>query len=83
MIKRIGKYEIVRELGSGATSTVYLALDHFNKQQVAIKLFNPDSWRDSITATPRLEGSTTDDPLLRDIQDRLIRIEKLLAKREE
>ena len=50
MIKRIGKYEVVGELGSGATSTVYLALDHFNKQQVAIKLFNPDSWRDSITA---------------------------------
>src|SRR4030067_273877 len=37
---KIGKYEIVRELGSGATSTVYLATDEFNKQQVAIKLFD-------------------------------------------
>lgn len=37
---KIGKYEIVRKLGSGATSTVYLALDPFNKQQVAIKLFD-------------------------------------------
>jgi serine/threonine protein kinase len=36
----IGKYEIVRELGSGATSTVYLANDPFGKQQVAIKLIN-------------------------------------------
>ena len=36
-MKRIGKYEIVKELGSGATSTVYLALDQFNNQQVALK----------------------------------------------
>jgi len=39
-MEKIGKYQIVRELGSGATSTVYLARDEFNKQQVAIKLFN-------------------------------------------
>lgn len=38
----IGKYEIIRELGHGATSTVYLALDPASKQQVAIKLFNLD-----------------------------------------
>ena len=37
---RIGKYEILRELGHGATSTVYLALDTFNNQQVALKLFD-------------------------------------------
>lgn len=37
---KIGKYEIVRKLGTGATSTVYLAIDPFNKQQVAIKLFD-------------------------------------------
>jgi len=37
----IGKYQIVKELGHGATSTVYLALDSFNGQQVALKLFNP------------------------------------------
>jgi len=37
---KIGKYEIIRKLGSGATSTVYLAIDPFNKQQVAIKLFD-------------------------------------------
>ena len=44
-MKRIGKYEIVRKLGSGATSTVYLAQDLFNNQQVALKLFTPDSLR--------------------------------------
>lgn len=43
---RIGKYEVVRELGTGATSTVYLATDPFNKQQVAIKLFDLKSLRD-------------------------------------
>ena len=37
---KIGKYEVVRELGAGATSTVYLANDPFSKQQVAIKLIN-------------------------------------------
>ena len=39
-MEKIGKYEIVRELGTGATSTVYLAIDTFSKAQVAIKLFN-------------------------------------------
>jgi serine/threonine protein kinase len=49
-VKRIGKYEIVRELGSGATSRVYLALDQFNNQQVALKLFNPGPLRDAMRA---------------------------------
>ena len=49
-MKRIGKYELVRELGGGATSTVYLALDQFNDQQVALKLFNPDALRDTMSA---------------------------------
>jgi serine/threonine protein kinase len=43
---KIGKYEIIRELGHGATSTVYLALDPFNKEQVAVKLFNMDVLQD-------------------------------------
>jgi len=49
-VKRIGKYEIVRELGRGATSRVYLALDQFNNQQVALKLFNPDQMLDTLRA---------------------------------
>jgi len=36
----IGKYELIRELGKGATSTVYLAHDPFAGHQVAIKLLN-------------------------------------------
>ena len=38
----IGKYKTIRELGHGATSTVYLATDPDTKQQVAVKLFNLD-----------------------------------------
>jgi serine/threonine protein kinase len=44
---KVGKYEIVKELGRGATSTVYLALDHFNQQQVALKVFNLQNLRDA------------------------------------
>ncbi|MBI1174510.1 MAG: protein kinase [Sideroxydans sp.] len=47
---KIGKYEIIRELGSGATSTVFLALDPFSDQQVALKLFRQDIMRDSSRA---------------------------------
>jgi serine/threonine protein kinase len=47
-MKHVGKYELVKKLGSGATSTVYLALDQFNNQQVALKLFNPASLRNAV-----------------------------------
>lgn len=40
-MESIGKYQVVKEIGRGATSTVFLALDPFNQQQVALKLFNP------------------------------------------
>ena len=44
---KIGKYEVIREIGSGATSTVYLALDPFSNQQVALKLFNLNMQHDT------------------------------------
>lgn len=47
---KIGKYKIIRELGRGATSTVYLALDTFYNQRVALKVFNLDELHDSIRA---------------------------------
>ncbi|NBQ40656.1 MAG: serine/threonine protein kinase, partial [Alphaproteobacteria bacterium] len=37
-MKKIGKYEIVRELGKGATSCVYEAVDPFVSRRVAIKV---------------------------------------------
>jgi serine/threonine protein kinase len=36
--ERIGKYPVVRHLGSGATSEVYLCHDPFNDRDVAVKL---------------------------------------------
>jgi serine/threonine protein kinase len=47
---KIAKYEIVKELGRGATSTVYLAIDPFNQQQVALKVFNLDVLYDNTRA---------------------------------
>jgi serine/threonine protein kinase len=38
MLERIGKYEIKRQLGKGATGTVYLAADPFHQAEVAIKV---------------------------------------------
>ncbi|MDO8990156.1 MAG: serine/threonine-protein kinase [Sideroxyarcus sp.] len=49
-MEKIGKYEIVKVLGRGATSTVYLALDPFNQQQVALKVFNLSVLHDSSRA---------------------------------
>ena len=36
--RNLGKYTLLRVLGSGATSTVYLAADPFNDREVAIKI---------------------------------------------
>ena len=38
-IQHIGKYPVVREIGTGATSRVYLARDPFAERDVAIKVF--------------------------------------------
>ena len=40
LTERIGKYDIVRELGRGATSRVYLGRDGFAGREVAIKVFD-------------------------------------------
>lgn len=46
MRHKLGKYELVRELGRGATSTVYLGRDPFAQRDVAIKVASPDALRD-------------------------------------
>jgi serine/threonine protein kinase len=46
MKKKLGKYELVRKLGEGATSTVYLARDPFAQRDVAIKVASPGILRD-------------------------------------
>jgi eukaryotic-like serine/threonine-protein kinase len=44
---KIGKYEIIRKLGDGATSSVYLARDPFANRHVAVKLVSQAALRDS------------------------------------
>jgi len=43
---KIGKYEIQRELGRGATSAVFEAVDPFTSRRVAIKWVLPEALRD-------------------------------------
>lgn len=42
MLGRIGKYQIKRELGSGAASTVYLAYDEFYNSDLAVKVYHAE-----------------------------------------
>ncbi|MBI4205332.1 MAG: protein kinase [Betaproteobacteria bacterium] len=44
---KIGKYEIIKKLGDGATSSVYLGRDPFANREVAIKLVSHDAFKDS------------------------------------
>lgn len=44
--ERIGKYEIRKKLGEGATSTVYLGFDPFSGREVAVKAIFPEILRD-------------------------------------
>jgi serine/threonine protein kinase len=46
VVNKIGKYEVVRKLGDGATSTVFLARDAFNDREVAIKLVSQTALKD-------------------------------------
>ena len=39
MPNRIGKYRVLRQIGKGASSTVYLAFDEFLDREVAIKVY--------------------------------------------
>ncbi len=42
MIKKLGKYELIKKLGEGATSTVFLGRDPFAQRDVAIKVATPE-----------------------------------------
>ena len=42
MMNKIGKYDLIREIGRGATATVYLANDPFGQREVAIKVAVPE-----------------------------------------
>ena len=46
-MEKIGKYQVIRKLGEGATSEVYLCHDPFANRDVGIKLVFPDSLTDA------------------------------------
>jgi serine/threonine protein kinase len=46
MQTRFGKYELMRPLGSGASGTVYCALDTFAGKEVALKVFDRKALKD-------------------------------------
>ena len=50
---KVGKYELTRLLGSGTTSSVYLARDPATARDVAVKLFSIDQSTDPEQATLR------------------------------
>jgi serine/threonine protein kinase len=43
---QVGKYEVQKHLGKGATGTVYLAKDTFTGREVALKTIEPEVFRD-------------------------------------
>jgi len=45
--ERIGKYPVLRELGRGATSVVYLCHDPFYSRNVAVKVVMPEAFHES------------------------------------
>jgi eukaryotic-like serine/threonine-protein kinase len=44
---KIGKYQVIRKLGEGATSAVYLCQDPFNNRQVAVKKVHAEALKDA------------------------------------
>ena len=49
---KIGKYPILREIGRGATSVVYLGRDPFANREVAIKVVRNQSTADAERQRP-------------------------------
>ena len=43
---QVGKYEVLKMLGKGASGTVYLAKDSFTGKEVALKTIEPEVFRD-------------------------------------
>ena len=42
MVRQLGKFQLLKELGKGASGTVYRALDTFSGRDVALKVLDPE-----------------------------------------
>ena len=51
-MKQIGKFQLIRTLGKGASATVYLALDTYSGKEVALKVL-------AVLPTPSATSSVT------------------------
>src|SRR6185295_11530423 len=49
-MQKIGKYDVIRKIGEGATSTVWLARDTFGNRDVAVKVVTQGAMKDSPSA---------------------------------
>jgi serine/threonine protein kinase len=80
----IGKYPVIREIGSGATSRVYLAHDPFADREVAIKVLLPGKGADPETERMQHKSFMTEaslagklnHPHIVDIYDAVIEAER-------
>jgi serine/threonine protein kinase len=80
----IGKYPVIREIGSGATSRVYLARDPFADREVAIKVLLPGKGADPETERMQHKSFMTEaslagklnHPHIVDIYDAVIEAER-------
>ena len=80
----IGKYPVLREIGSGATSRVYLARDPFADRDVAIKVLLPGKGADPETERMQHKSFMTEaslagklnHPHIVDIYDAVIEAER-------
>ena len=57
---RFGKYEILQEIGAGATGKVYLARDTFSNREIAVKMFDQATLADPEFNEKRLEQFITE-----------------------
>ena len=46
MAQKLGKYELIKRIGEGASSTVFLGRDPFAQRDVAIKVATPEVLKD-------------------------------------
>ncbi len=53
MIGKIGKYDVIKEVGKGSTGTVYLSHDPFYGRDVAIKVYHMEATREEDRAVVR------------------------------